>query len=170
MGRQAKLVEIKETLIYLKNRIRKEKNPRLRIRIQMLILFKGEQLSQDIVALRLGLGKRSISRWLNSYKLEGLENLLKIKSGGKRHSTITSEMHELLKEKLHDSFNPLQGYKDAVLWLEKTHGTRVPYTTLYSYLKRNFGSKLKTPRKSHYKKSEAAIEVFKKTAEGIRTY
>jgi transposase len=29
---------------------------------------------------------------------------------------------------------------------------------------RNFGSKLKTPRKSHYKKDEVAFDTFKKTS------
>ena len=164
MGRHAKKIVVKESIDDLKKRMQKEKNHRLRERIQLLIMLKEESLIQEVAAFRLGIGKSTINRWLKLYEKEGIDNLLQINSGGKRRETITAEMHLLLEEKLHDSHAPLMGYKDAVDWLEKTHGTRVPYTTLYTYLKKEFGSKLKTPRKSHYKKSEAAIEVFKKTA------
>ena len=39
------------------------------------------------------------------------------------------------------------------------------YNTLRTYLIRHFGTKLRMPRKSHYKKDEQAIEAFKKTPE-----
>ena len=39
----------------------------------------------------------------------------------------------------------------------------ISYTTLRNYMITNFKTKLKSPRKSHYKKDEQAIEAFKKT-------
>jgi transposase len=36
--------------------------------------------------------------------------------------------------------------------------------TVRAFMIRNFGTKLKTPRKSHYKKDEVAFDAFKKTS------
>ncbi len=72
-------------------------------------------------------------------------------------------MHQVISEKLHDSKNPLLGYFDAVNWLEKEHKKSVKHHTLRAYMIRHFKTKLKHPRKSHYKKDEQAIEAFKKT-------
>ena len=43
-------------------------------------------------------------------------------------------------------------------------GYEIKYHTVRSFMIRNFGSKLKTPRKSHYKKDEVAFDTFKKTS------
>ena len=83
-------------------------------------------------------------------------------SGGKRRSVITKEMHEKLSQKLHDSKNPLLGFHEAVKWIEDNFNQQIKYTTLYSYIKKHFGGKLKVPRRSHYKNNPKAVESFKK--------
>ncbi|MFT5601590.1 MAG: transposase, partial [Flavobacteriales bacterium] len=57
-----------------------------------------------------------------------------------------------------------QGYNDAVLWIKQEFGYDLKYHTVRAFMIRNFGTKLKTPRKSHYKKDEVAFEAFKKTS------
>ncbi len=42
--------------------------------------------------------------------------------------------------------------------------TEINYHTLRSFMITNFDTKLKQPRKSHYKKDEEAFEAFKKTS------
>jgi transposase len=86
-----------------------------------------------------------------------------LKSGGNRKSVIGAQLHESLSTKLNDSNNPLRGYWDGVLWVKTHHGIDIKYNTLRTYLIRHFHTKLKSPRKSHYKKDEQAIEAFKKT-------
>jgi transposase len=56
-------------------------------------------------------------------------------------------------------------YKEAVEWVEEHFDQKVKYTTLYSYMRHNFGTKLKHPRKHHYNQDKQAIEAFKKTSE-----
>ena len=57
-----------------------------------------------------------------------------------------------------------KGYNNAVLWIQQEFGYEIKYHTVRSFMIRNFGSKLKTPRKSHYKKDEVAFDTFKKTS------
>ena len=69
-----------------------------------------------------------------------------------------------IKKKLHDSTSPLHGYTDVVQWARKEFDVEINYHTLRSFMIVNFGTKLKQPRKSHYKKDEKAFETFKKTS------
>ena len=46
----------------------------------------------------------------------------------------------------------------------KNYSVEINYHTLRSFMIVNFGTKLKQPRKSHYKKDEEAFEAFKKTS------
>ena len=92
----------------------------------------------------------------------GLDALLKISSGGPNYTKITETLHKELELKLNDSACPLLGYNDVVNWVKKEFDIDIKYNTLRTYMKRHFGSKLKVPRKSHYRKDEQAIAVFKK--------
>ncbi|MCG8410329.1 MAG: hypothetical protein MI739_03485 [Bacteroidales bacterium] len=79
-------------------------------------------------------------------------------SGGKRRGVISTEIHRSLEKKVNDSRDPFLGYWDAVLWVKKEHDLDVKYNALRIYLIRHFKTKLKAPRKSHYKKDGQAIE------------
>lgn len=161
-----KSTEVKESLTELKDLYRKQKNYRIRTRIQSLILTKENKFKKRTdLATHLGVDYATLKRWTREYKDHGLSNFLKIKSGGSRRSSITPEVHQQISDKLHNSKEPLLGYFDAVVWLEHEHQVSVKYHTLRSYMIRHFKTKLKHPRKSHYKKDEQAIEAFKKTAQ-----
>jgi len=163
MGKQA-IIEITEDLDYLKSLRRKEKNFRLKTRIQSLILTKEKKFARRIdLANHLGVGPASLDRWTRVYKKSGIDSMLTISNGGVRRNSVPKEVHEGLAKKVFDSSNPLLGYWDAVLWVKKNYGIDLQYNTLRTYLIRHFKTKLKQPRKSHYKKSEQAIEAFKKT-------
>ncbi len=164
MGRKSGLT-ISESIEYLKGLHLKEKNYRIRTRIMSLILIKESKFkSQIAVSRHLGVDHATVKRWLKQYKEEGLSSLLKLKSGGQRKSVITSIIHQSIERKLNDSENPLLGYWDAVLWIKEQHNLDIKYHALRDYLIRHFKTKLKTPRKSHYKKDAQAIDVFLKTS------
>ncbi len=163
MPKQAE-IKIKEELEYLKRLRKKENNHRLKTRIQSLILTKEKKFKRRIdLANHLGVGIASLDRWTRVYKEAGLNAMLTISNGGARRNCVPQEVHEGLAQKVYDSNNPLLGYWDAVDWVREKYGLNIKYNTLRTYLIRHFNTKLKTPRKSHYKKDEQAIEAFKKT-------
>lgn len=157
-------VKVKESLSELQSLRKRENNHRKKLRIQCLILLKEKKVkTREELSIQMGVGVSSLFRWIKVYNKFGLEAMLKISNGGARRKSITKEVHQGLEAKLQDSKYPLQGYKDAALWVFENYGIEYKYNTLRTYMKRNFGTKLKTPRKSHYKKEEQAIEAFKKT-------
>ena len=163
MARQSKII-IKEDLEFLQNSYRKEKNHRIRARIKCLIYMKEKSLASQLeLSKHIGVDYATVKRWFKQCKEEGFDSLIVLKSGGKRRSVINAQLHENLSAKLNDSNNPLLGYWDGVLWVKKHHGIDIKYNTLRTYLIRHFHTKLKSPRKSHYKKDQQAIEAFKKT-------
>lgn len=163
MGRPSK-IEIKETAEFLQKLYSKEKDHRIRARLKCLILTKNQRFSSQYqLANHLSVDYATVKRWLKQYREEGLESLTQLNSGGKRKSVISEEVHQSLAQKVNDSNQPLLGYWDAVLWVKKKHNLDVKYNTLRTYLIRHFKTKLKSPRKSHYKKDDQAIQAFLKT-------
>lgn len=164
MGRPSK-IEIQESAELLQTLYRKEKNHRIRARIKCLILILDKKFaSQQQLAQHLGVDYATVKRWLKQYREEGLKSLIVLNSGGKRTGVITEEIHKSLEKKVNDSNEPFLGYWEAVLWIKKEHSLDVKYNTLRTYMIRHFQTKLKSPRKSHYKKDEQAIEAFLKTS------
>lgn len=155
---------IKESLSELKKLQKQTANYRKKTRIQSLILIKAKKFERrSDLASHLGIGLKTLYRWLEVYKRSGIDSMLTISNGGARRKRISSDVHKGLEKKLTDSSSPLLGYWDAVLWVEQNYNEKINYQTLRSYMKRHWGTKLKSPRKSHYKKEEQAIEAFKKT-------
>ena len=165
MGKKVK-IEIKEDLAYLKKLRKNENNHRLKTRIQSLILTKENKFPRRLdLAVHLGIGIASLDRWTRVYKKSGMKSMLTISNGGVRRNSVPEEVHEGLAKKVDDSKNPFLGYWDATMWVKKNYGLEIKYNTLRTYLIRHFKTKLKEPRKSHYKKDEQAIEAFKKTTQ-----
>jgi len=157
-------ITIKENLETLKSLHKKEKSQKKKLRLLSLILTKEEKFSRRVdLAKFLGVNIDTLNRWTKKYKEEGLQGLLTIKGGGKRREAIPASIHKKIEAKLNDSTAPLQGYNDAVSWIKKEFGYEIKYHTVRAFMIRNFGTKLKMPRKSHYKKNEVAFETFKKT-------
>ena len=164
MGKKA-LIPIKESVEELEILYRKTRGYKSRQRIKSLLFTKQNKFeTRAELATHLGVGLRTLFDWTNKYLSEGLTAMLSSTSGGVRNRVITKELKTSLEAKLNDSNNPLQGYNDAVAWVKSNHNTVINYHTLRSFMIVNFGTKLKTPRKSHYKKDEVAFETFKKTS------
>ncbi|MCP4029860.1 MAG: winged helix-turn-helix domain-containing protein, partial [Herbaspirillum sp.] len=137
---------------------------RLRSRVQSLILTKQKKFKRRIdLSNHLGINIDTLNKWTKIYLQEGISSLLINNRIGSKPRIIDSSLHNALSIKLQDSKKPLLGYLDAVNWVKENFDKSIKYTTLREYMIRNFKTKLKTPRKSHYKKDEQAIEAFKKT-------
>ncbi len=159
------ILTIKEDLSTLKSRHKKEKSHKKKLRLLSLIFTKEKKFSRRInLAEYLGVNIDPLNKWTKKYKELGLEEFLSINSGGKRREAVPKSILKEIEDKLNDFNTPLQGYADAVSWIQQEFGYQIKYHTLRAFMIRNFGSKLKIPRKSHYKKDEVAFETFKKTS------
>lgn len=167
MGRLSKIT-IKEELKDLNLFHKQETNPQLKRKLKCLIYTKEKKYStQEILANNIGIDHATVKRWLKQYSEESLESYLSIKRGGNRKSVVSKELHNALSKKLNSSSNPLKGYWEAQIWIKEEFDIELKYHTIRSYLIRHFKTKLKSPRKSHYKKDEQAIEAFFKTSRNI---
>lgn len=164
MGQRA-IITINESLEELGLLYKKTRNHKSKLRIKSLILTKINKFkTRAELSNHLGIGLRTLFDWIKKYQAEGIEVMINSTSGGKHHMVIPPEIKESLREKLNNSEDPLQGYNDAVFWVKSKHNIDLNYHTLRSFMIVNFGTKLKQPRKSHYKKEEQAFEAFKKTS------
>lgn len=158
-------ITIKESISTLKFLHKKEKSQKKKLRLLSLILTKEEKFARRVdLAKFLGVNIDTLNKWTEKYKKLGLKEMLSVNSGGKRRETVPASIHKEIEAKLNDSSEPLQGYNDAVLWIKQEFGYEIKYHTVRAFMIRNFGTKLKVPRKSHYKKDEIAFATFKKTS------
>jgi transposase len=130
----------------------------------MVLLIAGGIDDTATLAAKTGADRNSIAAWKKRYNTGGIKALLGDGRGGDKRSGITDAQKQQIKEKLSDPKDTLRTYKEAQGWLSEEMGIDKEYHAFNKYLKRNFGTKLKVGRKSHVKKDEAAIAVFKKPA------
>jgi transposase len=168
MGKQ-KRIDIKETAKELDLLYRKTKNFKIKRRIKSLILTKSNKFkTREQLAKYLGIDVKTLYVWTKTYQDEGLTAMLIMSGGGKRREKVPDTIKSALEEKLNNSTSPLQGYTDAVEWVRNNFDININYHTLRSFMIVNFGTKLKQPRKSHYKKDEKALENFKKNSQNYK--
>ncbi len=163
MGRKAE-IQIKESLEHLQEIKRKHTNfPVLKKLNALISLKKREGISRQDLAQYLGVGKRSLERWLTIYKNEGIEGLVEIKPRRKGSKLISFGVHECLKNRVESGGNPFLGYWDAHQWIQKEHGVQISYYWLRNYMINHFGTKVKSVRKTHINKDANAVALFKNT-------
>lgn len=158
--------KIKETLTELR-KIQKHSNSMIGTRIRVLMEFKKnekEGVSKRVVAQNVGVNHNSVQEWRRLYITGGLELLKSYVKRDGRPSHFSKKEHQKIEAKLNDPKNGLRGYVELHQWVEKEFEKEILYNTLMKYAVRNFGSKIKVARKSHVKKDEKAVEVFKKTS------
>ena len=157
--------DINESLSELKTLRAKQPTLARQKRIDCLIHIKTSKFeTRQELANYLGVHIRTQERWLTKYREQGLAFLLVDESKSRTSKIITPQMHGALEAKVSSSDSPFLGYWDAQQWVEDTFNVKIKYHWLRKYLITHFKTKLKSPRKSHYKKDEQAIEAFFKTA------
>ena len=159
-----KELNIKESILELKKIKTKQGTLSKQKRVLCLLYIKECKFkTRAQLATSLGVNKRTQERWLVKYREGGIELMLTDLPQNKTSKYITKEIHSGLEAKVTSSESPFLGYWDAQEWVYEQYGVQVNYYLLRNYLIKHFKTKLKVPRKSHYKKDEQAIEVFLKT-------
>ena len=155
---------IKESLTELKKLRSKQPTLLTQKRIDCLMHLKTSKFrTRQELANYLGVHIRTQERWLTKYRKQGLALYLTDIPKIKTSKIITLEIHNALAAKVNSSESPFLGYWEAQQWVENTFGVEIKYHWLRKYLITQFKTKLKSPRRSHYKKDEQAIEAFLKT-------
>mgnify|MGYP003979586255 CR=1 FL=1 len=131
--------------------------------IWLLELQKDKFKTRKALATYLDISLRTQERWISRYLEGGIDGLLIDKPKKINSRIITPEIHQGLSERVHSSEQPFLGYWDAVQWVKNEYNTDVKYHNLRRYLIQHFKTKLKVPRKSHYKKDDKAVDAFLKT-------
>lgn len=157
--------DIKESLAELKKSRSKQPTLLKQKRVDCLILLKTSKFeTRQELADHLRVHIRTQERWLSKYREGGIAGLLADEPKIRTSKIITPQIHNALETKVYSSDSPFLGYWEAQQWVEKTFNVQIEYHWLRKYLITHFKTKLKSPRKSHYKKDEQAIEAFFKTA------
>jgi transposase len=163
MGKKTKL-DITESSSELKKLLLKQKTIKGEKRIKCLLEIKSIRFDtrQDLADYLL-VHIRTLERWVNDYRHGGVAQMLIDKPKNKQSKIITPAIHEGLEQRVNDPHNPFLGYWDAQIWIKQEYDVDVKYQRIREYLNQHFKTKLKTPRKSHYKKDEEAEKAFLKT-------
>lgn len=159
-----KAIVVAESIEDLRDKLKSTRDFQVQKRIVCLILLKENRFKRRTqLADHLCIGYSTLKRWLKEYREDGLEAYLHLGSANGRPTVISPELHKVLQEKVNDPLASFHSYRDVWLWVNNDYGEAIAYQTIRQYLIRNMGTKLKVPRKSHYKKDEQAIEAFLKT-------
>lgn len=157
--------DIKESLPELKNLRSKQPTLSKQKRIDCLIHLKTSKFeTRQELANHLGVHIRTQERWLTKYRAQGIASFIADEPKIRTSKIITPQIHDALEAKVNNSGSPFLGYWEAQQWVEDTFNVTIKYHWLRKYLITHFKTKLKSPRRSHYKKDEQAIEAFFKTA------
>ncbi len=143
----------------------KQKSLSKQKRVDCLLCIKTSKFkTRQELANYLSVHIRTQERWLVKYRLHGLDYLLADSSKVRKSKIITQEIHEGLAIKVNSSNAPFLGYWDAQQWVNNQYNVEIKYHWLRQYLIKHFNTKLKSPRKSHYKKDQQAVDAFLKTS------
>ena len=159
-------LQVIESLQELEKLYYREKTPRKKKKLHYLLLVKKGQLKRHIdLSGVVGVKVWSLSHWKKKYQSGGIEALLEDKSGGyKMEIVITKEIADYISLLLNDPTSEVLGYDHLrQILIKKFHLSDLNYNTLRKHCITRHKSKLKVPRKSHYKSEEKAREAFLKT-------
>jgi transposase len=149
------LPPITEDLETLEERLRRERDPKRKARLHLLVLLKsGQVTSRDQAATHLALHRNTVGTWLRRYRDGGLTALLTYKEAGAPagQKTLPPAVVTQLQARLATP-SGFVSYVALQQWLREEYGLTVPYTTLHGIVRYQLKAKLKRPRPRHAKKT-----------------
>ncbi len=148
------LPPITEDLTVLEEQLRRERDPKRKPRLHLLVLLKsGLVTSRGQAAAHLALHRNTVAVWLRRYRDGGLDALLTYKEAGAPagQKTLPPAVFEQLKMRLATPTG-FASYLDVQRWLREEFALEVPYKTLHGIVHYQLKAKLKRSRPSHAKK------------------
>lgn len=163
MGIQTK-IHIKEDKLTLKKLLRKCQNIKEERRLKLFMILKDNpNIRRKDIEKALNFHRSTIKRLINRYNQEGIELIFSDRTKNKKSRIISDEISDGLEKRVKNKLTPFLSYVDAVNWVEEIYGKQVNYYTLRKFLKSKFGTKIKSPRRSHVLKDPKAEVAFLKT-------
>ena len=149
----------------LKTLLSQQKSLINRQKIQTLYWLKaGYSQSVTDVALRLGVHRTTVHRWLKQYSEEGSKKFLEILPRPGRPLAIPPEVIRGIEQKLSPETTGFKSYKEIEKWVEENYRISIKYSTLHHQIRYRLQAKLKTPRRSSIKKNPQEETEFKKNS------
>jgi transposase len=156
-------IQVFETEKELQSILRTTKSKLVEKRVKALLFVKkGKCRYTQEVAVKVGVTRKTIYNWFETYKGQGIKKLCEVNQGGNNTPLLSQATIVKIDELLNDPYSTITSYVELVSILEETQDN-LTYAAIYQHCKRKHKSKLKVARKSHHKKDEQAVEDFKKT-------
>lgn len=160
MARKTAVVwAVEDTAAALHAQYRAEPMPEVRTRLHALWRLRlGE--GPTVAASVVGVGRRSVQRWLGWYREGGLAAVRSRRRGGPgKPSFLTQDQEaQVVAEAATGVFGTAQAVRD---WIEERFGVAYTVAGIYTLLER-LRIRLKTPRPRHTKADPQAQESWKK--------
>jgi putative transposase len=156
-------VDIAESLDTLKKQLKTQRTAQGKERLQMLYWIKSGQLkTRQALAARLDRAESTIYRWLQTYRHQGLDGLLNVKTPPGKTPQIRGTVLEQLKQRLSQP-EGFASYGAIQAWLSHQCGIEVPYSTVHRTVRYQLQAKLKAPRPRSKDADERQQQAYKKT-------
>ena len=152
--------QITESVAELKNMLRKTSIGYQKQRLTVLFLFRsGQALTRKQIATMIGVDRKTVGHWFQTYASDGLDALLTRNYSPGRPAQLTEEQQEMLRAEPNKP-EGFSSYQQIVDYIEKTFDVKMSYKAVHALVRYKWKAKLKVPRKSHIK-NEKACETFK---------
>ena len=141
----------------LKDKYKKETNPRVKERLLALIhITEGQSAVYTSQAIKHS--KRSITRWVKTYNEKGYEGLIPKFTGGPKPTLTANVWNEILAE----IDNKGLTIKDVAVYIKNSRGVTYKYNTLWKILRKKHHVKYGKPYKVNKKRPNDAEAILKK--------